>query len=69
MSAFLPGSGSVNMENIILGEENVIPIYCENHCYKDMNEGNINSYIISSIIYLKVKRKEHGILNLSLIST
>ena len=33
------------MEDIISSEENVIPIYCENHCYKDINEGNVNSFI------------------------
>ena len=45
------------MENISSSEENVILICCENHFHKDNNEGNINSYIISSIIYLKNKKK------------
>ena len=45
------------MGDISSSEENTIPICCENHCYKDINEGNINSYIISSIIYLKNKKK------------
>ena len=45
------------MEDISSSEENVIPCFCENHCYKDINEGNINSYVISSIIYLKNKKK------------
>ena len=45
------------MEDIVSNEENVIPICCENHCYKDINEGKINIYIISSIIYLKSKKK------------
>ena len=51
--------GAVNIEEISSSEENVIPICCENHCYKDINEGNINSYIIFNMIYLKIKRKEH----------
>ena len=51
--------GAVNIEDISSSEENVIPICCENHCYKDINEGNINSYIIFNMIYLKIKRKEH----------
>ena len=51
--------GVVNIEDISSSEENVIPICCENHCYKDINEGNINSYIIFNMIYLKIKRKEH----------
>ena len=45
------------MEDVILSEENNIPICCENHYYEDINEGSINSYIISSIIYLKNKKK------------
>ena len=45
------------MEGIISSKENVIPICCENHCYKDIKEGNINGYIISSIIYLENKKK------------
>ena len=45
------------MEDISSSEENVTPICRENHCYKDINEGNINCYIISSIIYLKNKKK------------
>ena len=45
------------MGDISSSEENIIPICCENHCYKDISEGNINSYIISSIIYLKNKKK------------
>ena len=51
--------GAVNIEDISSSEENVIPICCESHCYKDINEGNINSYIIFNMIYLKIKRKEH----------
>ena len=51
--------GAVNIEDISSSEENVIPICCENHCYKDINEGYINSYIIFNMIYLKIKRKEH----------
>ena len=51
--------GVVNIEDISSSEENDIPICCENHCYKDINEGNVNSYIISNMIYLKIKRKEH----------
>ena len=51
--------GAVNIEDISSSEENVIPICCENHCYKDIDEGNINSYIIFNMIYLKIKRKEH----------
>ena len=45
------------MEDIVSSEENVIPICCENHCYKDINEDKINIYIISGIIYLKSKKK------------
>ena len=54
------------MQDIISTEENVISISCENHCYKDINEGNINTYIIYSIIYLKI---ETMFLNISVIST
>ena len=60
------------MEDIVSSEENVIPICCENHCYKDINEDKINIYIISGIIYLKLKRKEHVVTvisNISVIST
>ena len=48
---------SFTPEDIVSGEENVAPICRENHCNKDINEGNANSYIISSIINLKNKKK------------
>ena len=60
------------MEDIISSEENVIPICCKNHCYKDINEGNVNIYIISSIIYLQNKKKgtcRDDVSNISVIST
>ena len=40
--------GAVNIEDISSSEENVIPICCENHCYKDINEGKL--MVISSLI-------------------
>ena len=47
----MSGSGSVNMEDRISSEENVIPISCEKKlCCKDMNEGYLNSYVNSSVI-------------------
>ena len=49
--------GYVKIEVTISSEENVISICCENHCYKDINENNVNSCIISSLIYLKNKKK------------
>ena len=41
--------GAVNIEDISSSEENVIPICCENHCYKDINEGKL--MVISSLIW------------------
>ena len=46
----LPQINCVNMEDISSSEVNVTPIFCENHCYKDTNESNTNSYIICSDI-------------------
>ena len=45
------------MEDIISSEENVVPSCGENHCYKDIHDGKVNSYVISWIIYSKKKNK------------
>lgn len=59
------------MEDIVSSKESVVSDCCESQCYKDVNEGINNSDIVSSIINLKNKEKEHVVkvfLNISMIS-
>ena len=59
------------MEDIVSSKESVVSDFCESQCYEDVNEGINNSDIISSIINLKNKKKEHVVkvfLNISMIS-
>ena len=39
---------AVNMEGISSSEDNVIPICCENHCFKDVSE--VTLIVISSLV-------------------